>query len=96
MEEVFCAVQIINKKGGDKLIITLNCKLLGINDVKIKKGENAGKTFQVAHFYDGDSLHKISIPDEYKHRIANFVGKDITIECTLNLETKKMYFKGIA
>lgn len=76
--------------------ITLNCKLIGLKDVKIKKGDNAGKTFAVGHFYDGESLHKISIPDEYRTRLASNVGKDLTIECSLNLEKKQMYFKDIA
>ncbi|MPN61891.1 hypothetical protein SDC9_209637 [bioreactor metagenome] len=76
--------------------ITLNCRLLGLKDIKIRKGENAGKTFVVGHFYDGESLHKISIPDEFKTRLYSNIGKDITINCSLNLEKKQMYFKDIA
>jgi len=76
--------------------VTIKCVLLGLKNIEIKKGDRAGQTFTVGHFYDGENLYKISIPDDDVSKVIDYVGKSIVIDCNVNLDTKKLYFKAVA
>lgn len=76
--------------------VTLKCTLLGLKKIDIKRGENAGKSFTVGHFYDGENLYKIAIPDDQVSKIKDYLGKPVVIDCNVNLDTKKLYFKAVA
>jgi hypothetical protein len=76
--------------------VTLKCQLLAIKNVEIRKGENAGKSFAVGHFYDGENLYKISIPNEQLPKLKDYLGKPVSIEVNVNLDTKKLYFRSVA
>ena len=76
--------------------VTIKCTLLALKKVDIKKGDRAGQSFIVGHFYDGENLYKISIPEEDVTKMKDYLGKAIAIDCTVNLDTKKLYFKSVA
>lgn len=76
--------------------VTIKCTLLGLKNVDIKKGDRAGQSFTVGHFYDGENLYKISIPEDQVSKMRDYLGKAIVIDCNVNLDTKKLYFKAVA
>lgn len=76
--------------------VTIKCTLLALKEILIKKGENAGKSFTVGHFYDGENLYKISVPDDQVANMKDYLGKPVVIDCNVNLDTKKLYFKAVA
>lgn len=75
--------------------VTLNCTLLKLKEIKIKKGENGGKVFYVGYFFDGESLIKISISEKNKEKIEQYIGKEIKVLIYVNLEYNKLYFKDL-
>lgn len=75
--------------------VTLTCTLLNLKEIKIKKGENAGKVFYVGYFFDGESLFKITIPEKKKEEIEKYIGKEIKVLIYVKLESEKLYFKDL-
>ena len=76
--------------------VTMKCLLLALKKIDIKKGDRAGQSFTVGHFYDGENLYKISIPEEQVGKMGAYLNKQVVIDCNVNLETKKLYFKAVA
>ena len=76
--------------------VILKCKLLDLKEIKIKKGENAGKYFYIGNFYDGENLFKIAISEENKNDIEKYIGKEMSILIFVKLDSAKLYFKEIA